>query len=135
MRKYSSSPGSGSGISVGCRKLYFSAISVSIVLLLIILSATSSLGQSPHLQTHTRSSVDNRPRIGAYRKNFRGDVSKVISETPNSVLTLPVLKYEDNTWEGYSIQLDCNAPYPVQWVYNGLGVCHFNFFIDRVECS
>jgi len=62
------------------------------------------------------------PRIGAYRKNFRSDVTKVISEIQNSEITLPVLRYEDNTWEGHSIELDCNASYPVQWVYTGLGV-------------
>jgi hypothetical protein len=66
--------------------------------------------------------VESPPSVGAFRKNFKGEVTKVITETSNSETTLPLLRYEDHTWEGHSIELQCNATYPVQWTYSGVGV-------------
>ncbi|CAL8126716.1 unnamed protein product [Orchesella dallaii] len=69
----------------------------------------------------------NTPKLGVCERNFAGRDVKVIAETGGGLplvedATLPVLKVEDHIWEGKSIQLTCNASYPVKFEYHGPGM-------------
>src|SRR4051794_35216209 len=68
------------------------------------------------------SSSSTKPVVGAYAKNFKGGVTAVYTEQQDSEVTLPHLNVEDNFYFGRTIQLNCTASYPVQWVYRGSGV-------------
>ncbi|ODN01032.1 Platelet-derived growth factor receptor alpha [Orchesella cincta] len=70
---------------------------------------------------------ENTPRLGVCERDFAGRDTKVIAETGGGLplvedATLPILKVEDHIWEGKSIQLTCNASYPVKFEYIGPGM-------------
>ena len=101
----------------------------SIFLLLVLIQLVSNFNNGVAAFSRSSNKVnrvekpkDAPPTVGAFRKNFKGEVAKVITQVPNSETTLPLLRYEDHTWEGHSIELECNATYPVQWIYSGVGV-------------
>lgn len=94
---------------------------VAFLSLSLVLSATSKILSVKIFEPNLKNEL-LPPTVGAYRKNYRGDVTKVITEVRNSELTLPQLRFEDHYWEGHSIELECNATYPVEWTYNGIGV-------------
>lgn len=82
-------------------------------------SSTNNVGQ--------RKTAQNTPRIGVCERNFAGRDVRVIAETGGGLnfvedATLPVLKIDDHIWNGKSIQLTCNASYPVKFEYHGPGV-------------
>ena len=83
------------------------------------LSRAGSLGSS---SDSVQVPTSNKPKVGAYSKNFKGAITAVLSETGDSEVTLPHLNVEDNFYFGRTIQLNCNASYPVQWIYRGNGV-------------
>jgi len=91
---------------------------VAIVNTLIALSVGASLTSSAD---YVEVPTVKKPVVGAYAKNFKGAITSVLSETGDSSVTLPHLNVEDNFYFGRTLQLNCNATFPVQWVYRGNG--------------
>lgn len=74
-----------------------------------------------------RKTAKNTPRLGVCERNYAGRDVRVIAETGGGLsyvedATLPVLKIDDHIWNGKSIQITCNASYPVKFEYHGPGV-------------
>ncbi len=74
-----------------------------------------------------RMTAQNTPRLGVCERNFAGRDVRVVAETGGGLpyvedASLPVLKIEDHIWNGKSVQITCNASYPVKFEYNGPGV-------------
>lgn len=87
---------------------------------------TGSASSKVEVETFSQTTLKS-PRVGVCVRNFAGRNIKVIAETGGGLpvvedATLPVLKVEDHIWDGKSIQLTCNATYPVKFEYFGPGV-------------
>ena len=92
------------------------------LLFLLDISTLSNAVPTSSSSDYVQVPTTDKPKVGAYSKNFKGAITSVLSETGDSEVTLPYLNVEDNFYFGRTIQLNCNASYPVQWVYRGNGV-------------
>jgi len=55
-----------------------------------------------------------------------GDSVEILSEESNGTVAIPANKYALNERKdslGRVLRFYCNATYPVEWIYDGLGVC------------
>lgn len=67
------------------------------------------------------------PVIKVHELNYAGEIVQTFYDSSdvrfeNSRVQLPRLTVEENIWGGKSFVVNCSAPYPVRWEYDGPGV-------------